>query len=227
MRPKALYLAAFYGCTVLVAVAGAGFLDPASQVAPEAWTWMAATVFFAGLWWIYGKARGSPVGRERPVWAIPAVAAGCLVISHLMTGPELSGVSLFAGTILVALGEELVFRFAPFVLLAHCKRLWRNMTTMIFGIIVFVAAHMPSLDILLVDKLCFAIAATALVMVSGGIWLAVSLHVLSNLLWHAMVVIGQQGHTSYFVADLVLVMAALIMALRLRVRKELSIGVSV
>jgi membrane protease YdiL (CAAX protease family) len=127
----------------------------------------------------------------------------------------------------VALGEELVFRFAPFVLLVHLRMKWRNMTTAIFGIIVFVAAHMPSLDILLIDKLFFAIAATALVMASGGIWLAVSLHVLSNLLWHAMVVIGQQGHMAYFMADLVLVLAALAVALRLRVRKELSIGVSV
>lgn len=227
MRPKALYLAAFYGLTVLVAVAGAGFLDPASQVGPDAWTWMAATVLFAGLWWIYRKERESPVGRERPVWAIPAVAAGCLILSQVMNGLELAGVSLVAGTVFVALGEELVFRFAPFVLLAHCKRLWRNMTTAIFGIIVFVAVHMPSLDILLIDKLCFAIAATALVMASGGIWLAVSLHVSSNLLWHAMVVIGQQGHLSYFVADLVLVTAALIVVLRLRVRKELSIGVRV
>jgi membrane protease YdiL (CAAX protease family) len=188
---------------------------------------MAATVLFSVLRWIYGKEHEPPMERDRPVWAIPTLAASCLVLSHVMNGSELAEVSLVVGTVFVALGEELVFRFAPFVLLAHCKRLWRNMTTAIFGIIVFVAVHMPSLDILFIDKLFFAVAATALVVVSGGIWLAVSLHVSSNLLWHAMVVIGQQGHLSYFVADLVLVTAALIVALRLHVRKGLSIGVSV
>ena len=227
MRPKALYLAAFHGGTMVIAVAVAGFLDPASQVPPEAWTWMAAATLFAGVWWLYGSDGGRPAGRPRSVWVIPAVAAACLISSHLINNRGLAGVSLLAGTILVALGEELVFRFAPFVLLAHFPKKWRTMTTAIFGIIVFVAAHMPSLDILLIDKLFFAISATALVMASGGIWLAVSLHVLSNLLWHAMVVIGQQGHMAYFMADLVLVLAALIVALRLRVRKELSIGVSV
>lgn len=227
MRPKALYLVAFHGGTILVAVAVAGFLDPALPVASEAWTWMAATVLFAGVWSLYGNDCGPSAGRHRSVWVIPAAAAACLIISHLVDNRGLTGVSLFTGTILVAMGEELVFRFAPFMLLAHFQKKWRNITTAIFGIIVFVAAHMPSLDILLIDKLCFAIAATALVMASGGIWLAVAFHVLSNLLWHAMVVIGQQGHMSYFMADLVLVLAALVLALRLRVRKELSIGVSV
>lgn len=227
MRPRALYLVLFSGCTAAAALASAVFPGPASTGAPEAWTWTAATMLFAGLWWTYGKERGTPAGEERPVWTIPAVAAVCLVVSHIMRCPEFAGVSLIVDTVLVAVGEELVFRFAPFALLAHCKKRWRNMTTAIFGTIIFVAAHMPSLDILLIDKLCFALAATALVIVSGGIWLAVSLHVSSNLLWHAMVVNGQQGHVSYFAADLVLVLVASIVALRLRARKEFPIGVGV
>jgi hypothetical protein len=222
-----LYLATFYGGTVLVAVASQGAHGPGSRVTPEAWTWMGATVLFAGLWWIYGNACGPPTARRQPVWVIPAVAACCLILSHLINSPKLAGLSLLCGTILVALGEELAFRFAPFMLLAHFTRLWRTVTTALFGIIFFVAVHMPALDILLIDKLCFALAATALVVVSGEIWLAVFLHVFSNLLWHAMVVIGQQGHETYFVVDLVLVLAALLLALRLHARKELSIGVSV
>lgn len=220
---KSLYLIAFWGCALLVAVVVAPLSGADGPLSAEEPAWVAAALLFVGFVWLYDKDRGTAVAREPRIWAIPVVAVACLLTILILGASGMSEISLVPGVVLVAIGEELVFRGAPLILLTHCGKLLRIVVTATVGILVFVAAHIPSFDILLVDKVCFAVTATILVIASGGIWLSALLHISSNLLWHA---IGRQSNAAYFVVDILLLLVTSILALRFGVRKGSSIGVS-